>query len=153
MEFLTTSDVEQVFNTLSRAETLNKSIHSFFNLIGTEINGADLKGCSARVTGDEEAITVTTPHANVFGIADHFRDGSLLSARITFSVVRTGVDGKKSASEIMSVVMTGNGFITALNGTRLTRSVRCDTEIAYELAILLISAVQSKLPSISDHIL
>lgn len=60
LEFLTTSDVEEVFTTLSRAETLNKSIHSFFNLIGTEINGADLKGCSARVTGDEEAITVTT---------------------------------------------------------------------------------------------
>ncbi|MCA8305456.1 hypothetical protein LGN24_28620 [Burkholderia seminalis] len=149
MEFLTSSDVNQVITFLSQGHTLNTSVRTFFRELGSEFGNAEFatKGVSAVVTHDEDAITITTPHGKIVGAAEQNRDDRTLAATATFSVVRTAADGKKSATEIMSVTLTGYGFVTALNGTRLHRSVKFDDEIAYQTALLLLSSIQNNLQS------
>ncbi|MFJ1212935.1 hypothetical protein [Burkholderia pyrrocinia] len=154
MEFLDTSDVNQVFNFLSQGETLNKSVRTFFREIGVEFGNAELasKSVSAVVTADEDAIVITTPHGKIVGAAEHNRDDKTLAATVTFSVVCTAADGEKSATKIMTVVLTGYGFITALNGNRLHRALKFDDEIAYAMALRLLSSIQDKLkPTSPDH--
>ncbi|MCR4465846.1 hypothetical protein [Burkholderia sp. SCN-KJ] len=147
MEFLNSGDVNQVFTFLSQGATLNKSVRAFFTGIGVEFGNAELtsKGVSAVVAPDEDSIVITTPHGKIIGAAEHTRDDRTIAATVTFSVVRTTADDKKSAAEIMSVILSGYGFITAHNGNRLHRPVKFDDEIAYNMAVLLLKSIQDTL--------
>ncbi|MDP9583558.1 UNVERIFIED_ORG: sulfur carrier protein ThiS [Burkholderia contaminans] len=150
MKIINVKTVEDTYLGLTRAGTLNHYVDVFLRVMGEELNVADFttKGVSAQAILDDKRIDILTPHGKVVGIVRHVKADRGLAAQATFSTVQIEVDGKTTASQIMSVTIDGQGFITAINNSALSEQPRLtDDDIIYEICFMLLSSLQDKLPS------
>ncbi|WP_071335482.1 hypothetical protein [Burkholderia contaminans] len=140
---------------LTKGAVLNNHVRQFFTVMGKVIEADDYvaRSVSATLTGDSGAISITSPHGIVVGMAEHVRRDEDIVARLTFSAIRTEPDGKKTASEIMTAVIEGDGYISEINGTESRAGLGTDyagDEAVYFITSLLLSCQQDKLPTLSS---
>ncbi len=154
MEIITSDIVDQTYLKLSHGMKLNQSVSSFLKTLDKELNSDEFKskGVSAAAQLQKATIEVQTPHGKAVGIVEHVNVDDKLAARVAFSAIRVGADGTTSAIPILSLIITGHGFLTGINDGILNDSYRLTEDgIVFEICLILLSSLQDKLPKVSEE--
>ncbi|UEP34892.1 hypothetical protein LL998_00920 [Burkholderia ambifaria] len=156
MEIIEQKKIAEIRDMLAEAVTLNRYVGTLFTGMADALNTDDFKrlhvSVEASTDGVTHSITVNTPHGTIVGIAEHARSERNLIAKIAFVTVRVNGDGQTTPTEIMTLAITGYGFVTEVDGVPCDKRVgdETDDDLAHDFAWRLLSNLHDKLPGTSD---
>lgn len=156
LEIIEQKKIGETRDMLARAVILNKNVGLLFTGMADALDTDDFKrlhvSVEASTDGVTHSITVNTPHGTIVGIAEHARSEHDLVAKIAFVTVRVNGDGQATPNEIMSLAITGYGFVTEVDGVACDKRVgdETDQDLTHDIAWRLLSNLHDKLPGASD---
>ncbi|WP_155648458.1 hypothetical protein [Burkholderia cepacia] len=156
MNIIEPQKIEVTKGLLAQGVTLNTYVGILFTGIADIFNSDDLKelhvSVEASTDGITHSITVNTPHGTIVGIAEHAKSEGHLVAKISFVTVRVNADGQTTPSEIMTLTVSGYGFVTDVDGDACSAQfgVAGKEDATHDIAWRLLSNLHDKLLADTD---
>jgi hypothetical protein len=152
MSLIEAIKVKETIDRLSIGVQLNETVNFFFYVVLQTLQGPEYasKGVTA-ACNRTRTLEIQCPHGNVFCEAEHVKIENELAARILFSSARTGLDGKVTGHEFLSVVFDADGQLRKIDketfSGRFGPNAR-GSDVLLEIVVLMFSKLQHGLTTV-----